>query len=269
MRRGALGRNKHLKRLINGTLVHLSFIALLIVASPLVIVNVADYRWHIKKQPFYKSLFVRWLDQYPLFYDLVTFFFDFPLHWRIYNLLPRMSGKVLQVGCGTGLMNKYLAATPKHNIDEIMNLDININLLSRGYRKGYLASYVHSSILDVPIEDCYFDTIVFARCFHHIRNHKKALFECGRLLKNGGTIVIADLVSLSLKENDAFLTNSDNDGIIWRYNIESFKTRIQACLDSDMQIKHIYCIRQPHVSNYNFIFPHTDVIAIIQKKHKR
>ena len=93
-----------------------------------------DFKRKIKKKIFYKSLFVR-LTDYPFFYEIFHNICIFPLFSNIYKYIPKLSGKVLQVGCGTGYFNKYVNKTYNSDIPELYNLDLNLRHLKYGVKK--------------------------------------------------------------------------------------------------------------------------------------
>jgi acyl-CoA synthetase (AMP-forming)/AMP-acid ligase II/ubiquinone/menaquinone biosynthesis C-methylase UbiE len=246
------------------------FLSLLVVIllSPLLIINRIDFLLNIKKKkkPFYKSIIVKLIERYPLAYNISTYIWNFPLYSDIYRVLPGVSGKILQVGCGTGLLNRYYNKKGMNNL-HMVNLDINIHLLKYGMKKKRFQSLVNASISRVPIKDNTFDVIIFARCFHHVRNHKGTFGECARLLKKNGIIIIADTVSLySSEKTSSHLVNTALDGMIWIYSKTSFKKQIEANLPPQLTIRSIKYIRQTCINNYNLIYPQTDGLVIVEKR---
>lgn len=236
-----------------------------ILFSPLLLLNALDYKINLRKKPFYKSKIVALMEDSAFIFNAVTFFLHFPLCSKVYHILPDLSGKVLHVGCGTGLLNRYCRKR-KSNNTKMFNLDTNINLLRHGLKKKIFQSYICASICNTPLEDEFFDIIVFARSFHHIRNHKKAFRECARLLKKNGVIIIIEPVSLSVDEKSgSYMTNTYIDGIVWRFSKTSFKEHLKANLAPDLTLRTVKYVRQKHITNYNLIYPHTDGLAIIEK----
>ncbi|WP_248925699.1 class I SAM-dependent methyltransferase [Paenibacillus hamazuiensis] len=229
--------------------------------------NKRDFSRQTKKNPFYVSKLVRLIEKHPLLYELSMYVLNFPHPTSVYRFFPPMEGKVLQVGCGTGLLNKWA----RHmGGAEFVNLDINERYLQYGLKKGRYQNTVHSGIYDVPLEDESFDIIVFARCFHHIRHHKKAFKECARLLKDGGQIWIADPVILQeegsgKQMNAGYMANSSIDGVIWRFTKPAFVKHLADSLSESLRLVSITDVRQPHMTNYNLKYPQTDILAVIEK----
>ncbi len=248
--------------------IYLMYYALLY--PPYYIWNKRDFSAKTKKNPFYVSKLVRLVEKHPRLYELSMFVLNFPHPTAVYRFLPELKGKVLQVGCGTGLLNKHAS---KWNDVEFFNLDINETYLRYGEKKGRLRNCIHSGIYQVEMKDRSFDKIVFARCFHHIRHHKKAFKECARLLKAGGELWILDPVILeeqgSGKQMTAgYMANSSIDGVIWRFTKEAFVQHVQASLPEGLELVAVTENRQPHLTNYNLKYPQTDLLAIIRKRNE-
>ncbi|MDY8023280.1 class I SAM-dependent methyltransferase [Paenibacillus polymyxa] len=245
-----------------------AFVVFFTLLSPVYYLNKWDFKRNTRRNPFYTSKLVQLQSRYPIFYELAMYVQNFPVPHLVYKALPKLAGDVLQVGCGTGLLNKYMC---KNKDIRWINMDPNLNSLRLGSRLGRFSTYVHASIdkrTSLYQNSC--DTILFARSFHHIRNHKKAFVECVRLLREEGRIIIADPVVLEEKEKHStqkgYMANSSIDGVIWRFSQESFVRHLQMCLPPELEIESITDIRQPHVTNYNLFVPQTDIIAVLKKR---
>jgi SAM-dependent methyltransferase len=247
----------------------ISFVLLFFLLSPIYYLNRWDFRYYRTRNPFYTSKLVRLEIRFPLLYELATFVETFPAWDHVYEV-PDFSGDVLQVGCGTGLLNKWM-----RNRQDVRftNLDPNLNALKTGIRLKRYSDYVHASIdKRTPLPDASFDVILFSRSFHHVRHHKKAFAECGRLLREGGIIIIADPVILHERlhrgGSAGYMGNSSIDGVIWRFTLKAFVTHLEECLPPELSICSINCVRQPHLTNYNLFVPQADVVAVMVKgKH--
>ncbi len=197
---------------------------------------------------------------------------NFPYPTSVYKILPELSGKVLQVGCGTGLLNKYCKKnSSKYENVEFVNMDLNLNSLMFGKKRNRLDNFIKADICKVPLEDEAFDTIVFARCFHHIKYQKKMFRECTRLLKKNGKIIILDLALVNTEKTNidfskgAYMANSSIDGIIWRFDKGAFEQMLNKYKTPQLEVQSIEEIRQINITNYNFKYPQTDIIAILNK----
>ncbi|RNL53967.1 class I SAM-dependent methyltransferase [Pedobacter jejuensis] len=247
-------------------LIRFSFIIFCIILFPLLFINTVVHKRQIKKDPFYKSYIVRLYERYPLAYEAYILVMNFPLFYNVYNVLPPLSEKVLQVGCGTGALNIYLKRKGKAENLELYNLDTNINSINFGIKRKAFTSFIHSDIKNAPFEDGFFKTIVFARCLHHIKNHKKVFKECERLLADNGTIIISDHIDLLPNSPDhSYMMNSNIDGVIWRYNEKGLKSHLEKNLPDNLKIKSLKAVRQKCITNYNSFFPNADGLVVIEK----
>lgn len=234
---------------------------------PLICLNKWDYNRHIKKkQYFYESIIIQLVDNYPFLYEINAFLWHFPVGIRTFDTIPPLSGSVLQVGCGTGLFNKYCKKYKKNTqIKEWVNLDLNMKSLQYGLKKKRFQSFLQASIYNVPMEDAHFDKIVFSRCFHHIHKPKRAIYECERLLNHHGEIIIYDPVKLDDTSEQAVFSNTYFDGTICVYNKHSLVRSIEKYLPDNLVISSVNYKRNPSVLNYNRQYRHTDAVVVIKK----
>jgi SAM-dependent methyltransferase len=250
-----------------------SFVALFGLLSPIYYLNKWDFRRHKTRNPFYTSKLMRVQERFPALYDLSMWAQNFPMWDRLYRAVPTISGDVLQVGCGTGLFNHYLRRTSRGGSLNLVNLDANLRALRYGARRGRYQTYVHALIdRGTGLDDASFDIIVFARSFHHIRNHKRAFAECARLLRWGGSLIIFDPIMLTKPATapvDAgYMGNSSIDGVIWRFTPNSFIRHLHETIPETLEVSDVRFVRQLHVSNYNTFVRQTDVIAVLTKRSK-
>jgi SAM-dependent methyltransferase len=248
-------------------LVKLSFAILFLTLSPVYYLNRLDYIRRKRRNPFYTSRLVRLKERSALVYEIATYIENFPAWYRVYDVLPPVSGKVLQVGCGTGLLNRFLRTRARVHLT---NLDTNLNALKAGVRLRRYSAFVHASIdKRTPFQDQTFDAVVFARCFHHVRDHRRALAECARVVRDGGEVIILDPVMLDdpagKERATGYMGNSSIDGVIWRFTPETFVAHLTRCLPPTLRFRSVTCDRQLHVSNYNLCVPQTDLVAVLVK----
>jgi len=111
----------------------------------------------------------------------------------VYDLLePHVGGRVLEVGCGTGNITKFLA----QSADEVVGVDPVARFIGR-FRERFAGSKKVSShrctLADLATPnaeaDC-FDTAVSCNVFEHIEDHVAALKQVTGHLRPGGKAVI-------------------------------------------------------------------------------
>lgn len=96
---------------------------------------------------------------------------------RINSVLPHCSGYILDIGCGekNELINKY-KANRRHGI----GIDIypwqNVDMVCNS--------------IQLPLKNNCFDTVTIIATLNHVIERKKVLFECFRVLKDEGLLII-------------------------------------------------------------------------------
>ena len=107
-----------------------------------------------------------------------------------------LNGKqdLLEVGCGNGVVSRYLA--DKYQAD-VVGIDIDpeqIALASKGI--GYVGSIrcLAAEATRLPFEAGSFDVVLSFGVMHHIDNWLAALGEVKRVLRPGGYFIYADIL---------------------------------------------------------------------------
>jgi len=103
----------------------------------------------------------------------------------------RRGSKVLDVGCGTGLIIPWLLEAVGEE-GSVTAIDIAERMLwiARNKHKRPNVEYIHVDIAQTPFLDRSFDEIVCHNCFPHVTNKEGATREIHRILKPGGRVVI-------------------------------------------------------------------------------
>lgn len=141
-----------------------------------------------------QSRVTRRYDRMAWLYDI----YDAPMEWmgtksRRRRLLARASGRVLEVGVGTG---KNLEHHPK--TVSLSAIDVSPSMLSRARRRAEgLDRAVHFGVADVaalPFQDDTFDTAVATCVFCSVADPVEGLRELGRVTKPEGRILMLEHV---------------------------------------------------------------------------
>ena len=109
----------------------------------------------------------------------------------IYNtalmLLEHRHRKVLDVGCGTGLMTARLAATGR----QIVGVDISAAMIKRARRTNDpRIEFTLGDAERLPFPDHSFDAVINLISFHHYPDPSRAAAEFRRVLQPGGRLVL-------------------------------------------------------------------------------
>jgi len=98
---------------------------------------------------------------------------------------------VLDVGTGTGVFLPYLLKNIGKN-GKIVALDLAEEMLAKAMAK-YSAEnveYLHADIMDIPVYEEMFDSVVCYSSFPHFQDKHKALTEIRRVMKPGGRMFV-------------------------------------------------------------------------------
>ena len=114
-------------------------------------------------------------------------------HPLILASLPPNATRVLDVGCGDGILAAELADA---GIPDVVGLDVDQPVLdrARARHEGKAIEWVHGDVLDVALEPESFDAVVSVAALHHM-DAAGALARFARLIKPGGTIAIVGLAA--------------------------------------------------------------------------
>lgn len=99
--------------------------------------------------------------------------------------------RALDVGGGTGLLTRYLAA----RCEEVVLLDISPKMLEQA-RRDLAAqdnvSFVQGDVFADPLDEGSFDLVMCTDVLHHTGRHAELLSRMIRLLEPGGSLVVME-----------------------------------------------------------------------------
>ena len=95
--------------------------------------------------------------------------------------------RVLDVGCGTGLMSAKLAASGRR----VCGVDISAGMVARARQSaGPAVEFIQGDAERLPPDIGAFDAVVNLISFHHYPNPSRAVAEFRRVLRPGGRLIL-------------------------------------------------------------------------------
>jgi ubiquinone/menaquinone biosynthesis C-methylase UbiE len=134
--------------------------------------------------------FDRWADGYDR--SILQRLFFAPVHRAMGRALdPRNEDRILDVGCGTGI----LTATLAERSAEVVGVDPAPRMISKanGGRSGTGAWFLVASAESLPFPDASFDGATASLTVHHWEDAERGLIEIARVLRPGARLAIAEM----------------------------------------------------------------------------
>ncbi len=132
---------------------------------------------------------MRGLEQIPWAYDALIQLFPGLARWRA-ELIALASGRVLEVGCGTGLGLRDFG----HGVDDVCGIDPNASSLRRARRRLPGAGLAVASAEHLPFAEDTFDCVVSSLVFCSVPDPLRGLSEIRRVLKPHGRLLMLEHV---------------------------------------------------------------------------
>jgi ubiquinone/menaquinone biosynthesis C-methylase UbiE len=138
--------------------------------------------------------FDRWAPHYDQGLGQRVFFR--PLYREVLRLATKIApapSKVLDVGCGTGLLLR--SAAPRYPRAELAGIDPSgemIRVASAGNSPAHAVEFVQGQAESLPYPDDRFGLILSTMSFHHWADQGQGLQEIARVLAPAGAFILAD-----------------------------------------------------------------------------
>jgi ubiquinone/menaquinone biosynthesis C-methylase UbiE len=146
------------------------------------------------------------------FFDLWSRFYDLPpVQLAVYRPVHQMvlrelaehgMGRVLDVGCGTGILTARLAG--EAGAELVAGCDFSLGMLTQARERDGRIGWVQADALRLPIADGAFDAVVSTEAFHWFPDPDAALAEFHRVLAPGGRALVA-LVNLRREQTSRLM----------------------------------------------------------------
>jgi demethylmenaquinone methyltransferase/2-methoxy-6-polyprenyl-1,4-benzoquinol methylase len=143
-----------------------------------------------------RSMFARIVPRYDLMNQLMTLGRD--RAWRrttVQAVAPRVTGRALDVGCGTGDLTADLIEA---GVGLAVGLDPVTEMIEAAAAKVAEGRWVEGDALQLPFGDGVFDCVVSAFVMRNLADLPAALAEQRRVLQQGGRIGILELTPMRI-----------------------------------------------------------------------
>ena len=144
-----------------------------------------------KKTRFVTSMFDSIADRYDLMNALLSFGMTSLWRKRAFRWLALSEGdRVLDVGCGTGWVPRFLHRRQEGL--EIEALDVSPNMLQLAREKDSRTNYFEGDVANIEREDGSYDLVTTIYTLRNFPDRERSLAEMLRVLKRGGRLLILD-----------------------------------------------------------------------------
>jgi SAM-dependent methyltransferase len=114
--------------------------------------------------------------------------FEEDWHAEILSHVPAGPGRVMDLGCGTGLFLQDILRREERAV----GIDISFDMLEVGRRAMPGAPLVTADAERLPVRPGTFKAVVCKGSLHHARDHARFIENCARSLTDGGVLVMSE-----------------------------------------------------------------------------
>lgn len=186
-----------------------------------------------------------------IYHNEATHFFYVNTHETVLKFIKKYlylnkKLKILDAGCGTGLLLKKMS-----KFGQIYGIDTHAEAIRLSKKRG-LKNILKSSVLALPFKESSFDLITCIDVLYHqgVKDDKKALKEFFRVLKPGGILILKNPAYDWLKGNHDKIVHT-----LHRYTKKEIGNKLLKTGFKIKKVTYAYC----------FIFPIILIKRILEK----
>ena len=169
----------------------------------------------------------------------------------IEKFLPDLHGKtILDAGCGTG---KFCSFAEKSKASNVIGIDLSPAMIEFAKTQSATTEFRCGSLIDVMIEESYFDVIICALVLGHLENLTTALTCLLKGLKKNGVLIITDFHPFLtlLQSKRTFRDSVTGNNFEVRHHLHLFQEYVR-CFNENGVI--IETLEEPYFKNTPVVF---------------
>ncbi|HLC44235.1 MAG: hypothetical protein A2722_02855 [Candidatus Doudnabacteria bacterium RIFCSPHIGHO2_01_FULL_50_11] len=153
--------------------------------------------------------------------------------WFFHKLFAcaRPYGRILDNGCGNGIVGEYLCGA------DIVGIDLSPRMAE--YARKRLPRVEVGDSQHLPFPDGSFDTVVSLSLLHHLSDPKQGIAEVARILKPGGLAIFEDVVKTALSVVPRYFLNRKSSHFSHEHK-NFFKSELLRLISTFFQVEHIH-----------------------------
>ena len=112
---------------------------------------------------------------------------------EILKYIPKKNGRILDVACGQGATTRHLCKY--YDAANVVGINISVKQLQECRQIAPSCTFLEMDATNMEFEDSSFDSAICVEAAFHFDTRERFLAEACRILKPGGRLVMADIIS--------------------------------------------------------------------------